>query len=239
MLESPVMIYLASNSPRRRQLLALGGWDFVIAAAPVDESVLPGETPEMYVCRLAVHKARAAQANLDGDGWVVAADTTVVDPSEKAVFPAFEILGKPLDVADARRMLYQLRDRVHQVYTGVAVLRLSDGQLCRAAAVTDVRMRAYTDPEIEAYIASGDPLDKAGAYAIQHPEFHPVQDLHGCYANVMGLPVCLLARLMADLAAPPAANIVAACRPRSAFPCPLYRQAVNDELCFGNVNDER
>jgi len=236
MLESAVMIYLASNSPRRRQLLALGGWDFVVAAAPVDESVLPGETPQVYVCRLAEWKARSAQANLpQGDGWIIAADTTVADGSAPTTS---EILGKPLDAADARRMLHQLRDRVHQVYTGVAVLRLSDGQLRSAAATTDVRMRAYTDAEIEAYIASGDPLDKAGAYAIQHPEFHPVQDLHGCYSNVMGLPVCLLARLMAELTAPPAAEIVGACQPQSDRPCPLYCQAVNDEQCSGNVNDK-
>lgn len=229
------MIYLASNSPRRRQLLTLGGWNFVAAAAPVDESVLPGKSPEVYVCRLAVRKALAAQDRLSGrDGWVIAADTTVADPQPGAVNSAgYEILGKPVDSTDARRMLRQLRDRVHQVYTGVAVLRQEDGRLCSAAEATDVRMRDYSDQEIEAYIASGDPLDKAGAYAIQHPEFHPVQDLHGCYANVMGLPVCLLARLLDELAAPPGAAITGACQPQSASPCPLYCQAVKDELCPG------
>lgn len=232
------MIYLASNSPRRRQLLALGGWDFVIAAAPVDESVLPGEPPESYVCRLAEQKAWAAQESLPGGkGWVIAADTTVAGPQPDAEHAeTYEILGKPVDVADARRMLRQLRDRVHQVYTGVAVLRLADGRVASASAATAVRMRAYTDAEIEAYIATGDPLDKAGAYAIQHPEFHPVQDLHGCYSNVMGLPVCLLAGRLEALGGPPAAEIVGACRPQSAAggaPCPLYCQAVDDELCPG------
>ena len=93
-------------------------------------------------------------------------------------------------------MLRRLRSRTHQVYTGIAVMPLSDGNLLTDLCVTDVPMRAYSDEEIDAYVATGDPLDKAGAYAIQHPDFHPVESMSGCYASVMGLPLCHLTRTL-------------------------------------------
>jgi septum formation protein len=229
------MLYLASNSPRRRQLMAVGGWDFTVISAPVDESILPRETPAGYVRRLAEAKARSAQIVLTEkyalkdapgfSGWVVAADTTVADShSDSPQGENFEILGKPLDAADARRMLRQLRGRVHQVLTGLAVLRLADSLLTSDVVVTEVPMRAYREAEIEAYIATGDPLDKAGAYAIQHPEFRPVQNLHGCAPNVVGLPVCRLAGLLTELGGPPGAAILEACRPSGGEPCEVYRR---------------
>src|SRR5204863_5653183 len=110
--------------------------------------------------------------------------TTVVDGND--------ILGKPIDNAEAFAMLTRLRGHTHQVYTGVALLRKSDGLLLKELSVTDVPMRDYSDEEINAYIATGDPLDKAGAYAIQHPQFQPVEHMRGCYASVMGLPLCLV-----------------------------------------------
>ncbi len=224
------MIYLASNSPRRRQLMAAAGWTFQVVSAPVDESVLPDEAPAVYVRRLAEEKAQAALVVLPpaAVGWVVAADTTVADPQGDG----FEILGKPADAADARRMLRQLRARIHQVYTGLAVLRLQDRALRSATVATDVPMRPYTEAEIDAYIASRDPLDKAGAYAIQHPVFCPAPTLHGCYPNVVGLPVCRLAGLLADLDGPPPAEgeIFSACppegQPLSDIPCTIYRRVI-------------
>jgi MAF protein len=223
------MLVLASNSPRRKQLMALGGWDFSILAAEVDESVRPGEAPEAYVRRLAEEKAYAALSLLEDSAstaaLVVAADTAVVHrhgaDAEDGV-----ILGKPADAAQAEEMLRRLRGRVHQVYTGLAVLRPRDGDLSCRVIVTDVPMRDYSDEEIRAYIATGDPLDKAGAYAIQHAGFHPVRNLHGCYANVMGLPVCHLARMLARHGVDPQSDLPWQCQQALDYPCPVYRQAL-------------
>ncbi len=216
-LESPPVteknnLILASNSPRRRQLLALANWDFVVSVADVDESLLQNESPVEYVLRLAETKARAVKA--DADQIVLAADTTVVDGSE--------ILGKPQDNAEAVRMLTQLRGRTHQVYTGVALLRVSDGLLLTDLCVTDVPMRAYSDKEIHAYVATGDPLDKAGAYAIQHPEFSPVAGMNGCYASVMGLPMCHVVRMMRKMEVEPKADVPMNCQQFLEYECPVF-----------------
>jgi len=173
---------LASNSPRRKALFSLFGWPFEVIPADIDESRLPGEASEVYVCRLATEKASlVAEAHA---GMVIAADTIVVEGDE--------LLGKPEDEEDASRMLKQLRGRTHQVYTGIAIFETETGKFYSDVCCTDVPMRDYSDAEIEAYIATGDPMDKAGAYAIQHEGFHPVENLSGCYASVMGLPLCHL-----------------------------------------------
>ena len=217
MLESPSVtdkpqLILASNSPRRRQLLALAGLPFSISAANIDESELPhGESPSDYVLRLAETKARAVQA--DEDQFVLAADTTVVD--------GMDILGKPKDSAEAVAMLEGLRGHAHQVYTGIALLRKSDGLLLKDLCVTDVPMRDYSDEEIQAYVATGDPLDKAGAYAIQHPQFHPVGNLEGCYASVMGLPMCHVILLMRKMDIQPKADVFAGCETLLEYQCPV------------------
>ena len=209
------MILLASNSPRRKQLLALAGWPYCIQPAEIDETPLPGEPAEAYVLRLAESKARAAAGSAE-DGLVLAADTTVVD--------AGAILGKPNDADQALAMLRQLRGRSHQVLTALAVLQSRSGRLLTDVCVTDVPMRAYTEAEIEAYVASGDPLDKAGAYAIQHAGFHPVASLAGCYANVVGLPLCHLARMLRTLGLPPQADLPQACQAALGYQCPVYEQ---------------
>jgi len=206
-------LILASNSPRRRHLLGLLGWDFRVVPADVDESLVPGESPSKYVLRLAESKARAVGDLAGAAAVVVAADTTVVDGDE--------ILGKPVDAADAERMLRQLRSRVHQVLTAVAVMRSADGALLTDLCVTDVPMRDYTNEEMLAYIASGDPLDKAGAYAIQHTGFHPAENLQGCYANVVGLPLCYLVRIFRELGLPSDAGVPQVCQAVFGYQCNL------------------
>ena len=213
-------LVLASNSPRRRQLLALANWSFIVSVADVDERQRMNEPPAEYVLRLAETKARAVKA--DADQIILAADTAVVDGRD--------ILGKPKDNADAFAMLTRLRGRTHQVYTGIALLRLSDGLLLTDLCITDVPMRRYADEEIRAYIATGDPLDKAGAYAIQHPQFHPVASMDGCYASVMGLPLCHVTRLMRRMNIPPSADVPANCQRHLNYDCPIYRRILNGEV---------
>ncbi|GAB4448456.1 MAG: Maf family nucleotide pyrophosphatase [Anaerolineales bacterium] len=208
-------LILASNSPRRRQLLSLAGWEFTVSVADVDETPFENEMPADYVLRLAATKARAIAQRTDGGRLILAADTTVVDGGE--------ILGKPFDEAEAVRMLTQLRGRTHHVYTAIALLRKSDDLLLTDLCVTDVPMRAYTDEEIRAYVASGDPFDKAGAYAIQHGGFRPVARMHGCYAGVMGLPLCHLVRLMRRLGVPPAADVPSNCQKLLEYNCPVFQ----------------
>lgn len=233
-LESAAMIWLASNSPRRRELLALGGWSFTVKPVEVDETPLPGEASKDYVQRLAVTKARAVAAQLIQGGAagfpdtsskqevVVAADTTVVSQADDGSQEL--ILGKPANPADAQAMLRSLRGRSHRVYTGLAILRLADNLLVSGLCETLVYMRNYSDDEMLAYIASGDPLDKAGAYAVQHPGFHPVEHLSGCYANVVGLPLCSLARLLMEVGipSPVEAKLAQACGAELQYDCPFY-----------------
>ncbi len=204
---------LASNSPRRKELLALGSLNFTSAGADVDETPLAGEDPGAYVIRLAQVKARAMADENNRGQIVIGSDTTVaVDDS---------ILGKPVDAADAERMLKQLRGRTHQVYTGIAVYRLSDDKMFTELCVTDVPMRAYADDEIAAYIKTGDPMDKAGAYAIQHAEFNPVEKMRGCYAGVMGLPLCHLSRALKKMDVSFSADISGACQSFLKYECPV------------------
>ena len=250
------MLILASNSPRRKQLLSLGGWDFTTLAPQVDESVLPGEAPMNYVERLARTKAGEALSRLQAQKSeaeqggqhpipipqiiILAADTAVVDPQGvDGRGETSQILGKPSGPQEAEAMLRRLRGRTHQVFTGLAVLmavdlnqndfQRQDGTLLISQVViTDVPMRDYSDEEMMAYIATGDPLDKAGAYAIQHPVFQPVQNLQGCYANVMGLPVCHAAAMLAQLGVHPTRAIVQECRRELDYPCQVYLQAARD-----------
>lgn len=216
------MLVLASNSPRRRQLMALGGWTFTLIPAAVDERPLPGEPPREYVLRLAEDKARTVAGRAPQDALVIAADTAVVDGAD--------ILGKPDDAQQAETMLRRLRGRSHQVYTALAVLRLTDGVLLSDLCQTEVPMRHYSDEEMAIYIASGDPFDKAGAYAIQHEGFRPVEYLSGCFANVMGLPLCHLTRTLKKLGDPPERDVPTACQAALQFNCSVYPQVLTGEL---------
>ena len=215
------LLVLASNSPRRRELLALGGWEFSVLPAEVDESQQPGEAPGAYVLRLAESKARKCSSTAHPDMTILAADTAVADGGE--------ILGKPVDRTEAREMLRRLCGHKHQVYTGLAVIRMSDGNLQTDLCVTAVPMRAYLEEEIEAYVATGDPLDKAGAYAIQHPGFHPVEGLRGCYASVMGLPLCHLTRTLRQVGISPKSDIPRGCQTSLKYTCPISSAVLRGE----------
>jgi septum formation protein len=218
--EKPLLV-LASNSPRRRQLLEFAGWKFSVSVADVDENQLLNEAPADYVLRLAETKARAITA--DADQMVLAADTAVVDGTD--------ILGKPKDPADAISMLTRLRGHTHQVYTGIALLRLSNSFLLKDLCVTDVPMRDYSDDEIRAYVETGDPLDKAGAYAIQHSQFHPVaMPLSGCYASVMGLPMCHVLRMMRKMDIQPNADVFGSCETLLEYQCPVSDTILRGEM---------
>lgn len=184
---------LASQSPRRRELLSEAGFDLDIRPADIDEARLPGESPVELVERLAAEKAEAARAALvasPADGLLVAADTIV--------WMDDEALGKPENPEDAARMLRELSGRTHHVSTGVCVLRLAgDGSAAAQASfveTTDVTFWELTDAEISAYVSTGEPLDKAGAYGIQGAGRLLVEKIDGDYSNVVGLPVARLVR---------------------------------------------
>jgi len=216
------IILLASNSPRRRQLIALGNWKFTVAVSDVDETQLSDEAPADYVLRLAQAKALAVAEKAHSENIIIGSDTAVVDGAS--------ILGKPKDGEDAARMLNQLRGHTHQVYTAVAFYRVSDGKMLTELCITDVPMRAYSDDEISAYVQTGDPLDKAGAYAIQHPDFQPVESMRGCYASVMGLPMCHVVRVLHTLDLRPLADVPMACQNLLSYECPVSSAILRGEM---------
>jgi MAF protein len=186
MAVSQPRLVLASASPRRRELLRRLGLPFQVAVPAVDETPLPSEPPQQLAQRLAAAKATATLANLPA-ALVLAADTVVSLDGRS--------LGKPADAGEAVRMLQALRAREHAVITAVCLAR-AGAQPNVSACCTRVWMRAYTAAEIAAYVASGDPFDKAGGYAIQHPTFRPVERLTGSYTNVVGLPLGLVRSLL-------------------------------------------
>lgn len=178
-----VQLILASQSPRRRQLIKLLKHPVQTTQAAVDEESITDPDPARNAVETARLKARAVGPSYD-NGVIVAADTTVALDDE--------VLGKPDDAQQARNTLERLRGRVHKVHTGLVLINAASSQEVVSACTTAVTMRNYSDDEIEAYIASGDPFDKAGAYAIQHTTFNPVARIDGCYSNVVGLPLCRL-----------------------------------------------
>jgi septum formation protein len=188
------MLILASASPRRRELLAQAGLKFTAAPANLNEDLLPDEAAAAYVQRLAEEKAQAVwnahrSLNIVEDPLIVlGADTCVVCDSH--------ILGKPADSADARRMLELLSGRTHAVLTGLAVI--TGHKAVRGIEITQVTFNRLNDEEIARYIASGEPLDKAGAYAIQGYAARWIPRIEGCYFNVVGLPIARTIALLAE-----------------------------------------
>ena len=184
MIKLPPVV-LASGSPRRAEILTSVGWEFVKSVPDVDESEREGEPPEDYVQRLAIEKALAV-AHMHPGATVLAADTTVVVDDK--------ILGKPVDIDDARRMLRMLSGRWHDVLTGVAISR--NGQARVGIERTGVKFVQMSDAEVEFLAMLGDPLDKAGAYAVQAQAALFIEAINGDYWNVVGLPVGLVYRLL-------------------------------------------
>lgn len=186
------MLVLASQSPRRREILDNAGFQFVVRPAGIEEIPIEGEDPPTYVLRLAREKAAAAQT--DPAEFVLAADTTVA--------AAGHILEKPHSEKDAARMLRLLSGKTHEVHTGVCLRHA--GQEWHGVETTSVRFVQLSDAEILAYAHSGEPMDKAGGYAIQGLASKFIDRIEGCYFNVVGLPISLVYKLMKLAAYPPA-----------------------------------
>ncbi|MBN1135098.1 MAG: septum formation protein Maf [Anaerolineae bacterium] len=215
-------LILASGSPRRRELISLLGLPFVIRAANVDERWLDGESPPEMVVRLSQAKARSI-GDARRDELVIAADTVVALDGQ--------VLGKPVSPGEAAQMLRLLRGRLHHVYSGISAWHPASGRLVSELADSAVWMREYGDDEIARYVGSGDPLDKAGAYAIQHPAFDPVARVEGCWLSVMGLPLCHLGRALAQFGVSLDPDAPGICRAFSQRDCSMpllpQRQAVS------------
>jgi len=212
-------LLLASQSPRRRELLTLLGLPFAVTVTNVVEDPLTGEPPAATVVRLSRAKAHAAPVR--PDVVIIACDTVVALDGE--------LLGKPRDATEATAMLRRLRARPHTVYSAITLLETATGRALTEVAETQVTMRAYTDAAMTAYVASGDPLDKAGAYAIQHAGFHPVAELQGCYANVMGLPLCHLTHCLRAQGIEPPHDVPAACQAHTGHHCTVYATILNGQ----------
>ena len=212
MTTNSLPLLLASASPRRRQIISLLGLPFAVGVSPADEDALqenyrgPVEKLGQWTAEqkaLAVHTLPEAANSI-----VITADTTVLLDDEE--------LGKPRDEEHARKLLLSLRNRWHHVVTGVVVSANFDGELrmLGASCDTPVLMRNYSEAEVDAYIATGDSMDKAGAYGIQHPQFQPTERINGCYLNVVGLPLCTLVTLLAEF------NVFPVARQQSGAACP-------------------
>jgi len=187
-------LILSSSSPRRAEVLRDAGIAFEVCAAQVEEARHPNETVERMVARLAEAKARAAAAQLPGNG-----ESVVILGADTAVELDGEIFGKPRDAAHACEMLAALSGRTHHVLTGIFVLRLPDGANQSAVESTAVTFASLKPGEIEAYLASGEPFDKAGGYAIQGRAGRYITRIEGCYFNVVGLPLARLHALLREL----------------------------------------
>lgn len=210
---------LASQSPRRQMLLRNLLDRFIVVESDVEESDLPGEEPSQYVLRLATEKAQSVEKKLKEssieDVIIIAADTIVLDDDK--------LLGKPEDARDARKILDRLNGKTHQVLSGITVYKPSVQILNTQVVCSDVPMRDYDDQEIREYINSGDPFDKAGAYAIQNDSFNPAPEFADCYANVMGLPLCHLALLLAETGMDLDRSVADRCQNSINYQCPVFQ----------------
>lgn len=201
-------------SPRRREMIALFCLPFEVCPADVDERHPEGEDATKYVMRLAAEKAKKVASS--NSGIIVAADTVVVDQNK--------LLGKPTDLEDAFGMLTSLRGHTHQVMTGITLIDTGTGQRVDDLCTINVPMRNYSYAEITAYIASGDPLDKAGGYAIQHGGFNPVEQLTGCYAGVMGFPYCHIVRGLRVLGVEVNVDVPKECQHALGYNCQVFNE---------------
>jgi septum formation protein len=224
-------VILASASPRRQQFFHSLGIPFSPESADIDEAPATNETPVAMVERLAIAKALTVGKRLaarHGDEDESAPTEFLVVGADTVVAIHEEMLGKPAHVEEAYAMLLRLRGRPHQVHTALAFTHFACGKLLRTRSLvntTTVNMRCYSESEIAAYVATGDPLDKAGAYAIQHKKFRPVESLTGCPAAVMGLPVADLLRLLAEFNLPVERSPLQVCGVLTGVQCCQLRPA--------------
>ena len=188
------MIVLASASPRRKELLTQAGYTFETRVSGIPEVRKPAESPIAFVLLLAREKAADVASRLPAHQ----AEAAVILGADTVVVCDDQVLGKPLDAADAQRMLRLLAGRTHQVITGVCLLQGDRTET--AAEVTFVAMNTVSEEEIAAYVASGEPMDKAGAYAIQGYAARWIPRVHGCYFNVVGLPLALVTAMLEGMA---------------------------------------
>ena len=207
------LLVLASSSPRRQAFLRELGLDYVVRPADIDETPRRNEAPIALAHRLASMKAKAVATHMlhDPRAVIIAADTVVA--------LGRTLLGKPDDKADASRMLTLLRDRDHEVHSSICVMDMATGHAETVVNTTVVWMRNYSDTEIAVYVNSGDPLDKAGAYAIQHAEFDPAQTVGGCLSGVIGLPLGDLRDLLAQVDVSLPCDVASVCEAQSHFAC--------------------
>ncbi len=214
-------LILASQSPRRRELLTIAGYTFTTTTADIDETPRPDEAPTDYTLRVSREKAEAVRQTITKGAVIITSDTTVVHEND--------LLGKPLTREDAWETLRRLRGQHHYVYTAITVWDTATDEIYQDLAATKLRMRDYTDAEIQAYIETGDPFDKAGSYAIQHNEFAPVAALSGCYANVVGLPLCHLTRTLRKLGIEPNTNVPQACINANQINCTVFDEILDQQ----------
>ena len=186
-----IRLILASNSPRRRELLQNAGFEFEVRPSGIEETRLPGESPEDFTRRLALDKALDVARQASTGSLVLGADTVVAINGE--------ILEKPADAEDAARMLRTLSGRTHRVITGVCLVRAPENVLACKHETTSVTFRSLTEDEIGSYVSSGEPFDKAGGYAIQGLASRFVTRIEGCYFNVVGLPIPLVYEMVKNL----------------------------------------
>ncbi len=216
-------VILASKSPRRQELLRNLIDHFIVIKSEIDETIVEGEAPADFVERLAKEKAVMA-GEMAGTGSlidfiVIAADTIVLDGTE--------ILGKPVDEIEAKRILEQLKGKTHSVLSGIAFYDPVSKKTTTRVVKSDVEMRDYSEDEIESYIASGDPFDKAGAYGIQDLSFNPVPQMADCYANVMGLPLCDLFVLLKNMGIDANPQVAENCQTMNQYQCPVFQKKLD------------
>jgi MAF protein len=195
------------------------GWSFQPVPSNIDESIHTGEMALEYVKRLALEKSKAWIDDAVDEDIIVAADTVVILDGK--------ILGKPRNAQNAIEMLKSLRNRTHQVATAISVRKVGCAIPVSDLCVSMVKMRDYSDKEIDDYVASSDPLDKAGAYAIQNREFHPSVGFAGCFPSVMGMPLCHLERTLRKIEGYQQLDMAGICRKNIKYNCPITTQVLS------------
>lgn len=218
--EQPPQLVLASQSPRRTELLALTGLAFAQEYVQIDESRHAGEPATQYAIRLAREKA-AAGAQLQNDGCLILAADTIVIHNDT-------ILGKPANAEDADRMLRNLQGQSHTVITAIALARAGSGNSHTECCSTQVKLRQFSQQDRSDYIASGDPFDKAGGYGIQNHQFQPATTLGGCLANVMGLPLCHVVRVLSAVGVTLPSDVPGACTAHTGYDCSVHQIILAD-----------